>query len=150
MTSGDPDGFDDPLDHSAEWAGFEQDDFDGVGAHPGLNAGGGGGGGEDLMAEIFEIQGSGTISVFDDQIVTTENNVVTGVVSNGFFMQTPAERDDNNPATSNGIFLFTGGAPSVAVGDLVNVTGIVQEFFDMTEFSGSFPFRIKILIGIGI
>ncbi len=135
VTSGDPDGFDDPLDLSAQWAGFEQDNFDGVGAHPGLNAGGGGGGGEDLMAEIFEIQGSGTSSVFDDLIVTTENNVVTGVISNGFFMQTPTERDDGNPATSNGIFLFTGGAPSVAVGELVNVTGIVQEFFDMTEFT---------------
>ena len=135
VTSGDPDGFDDPLDLSAQWAGFEQDNFDGVGAHPGLNAGGGGGGGEDLMAEIFEIQGSGTSSVFDDQIVTTENNVVTAVVADGFFMQTPAERDDDNPATSNGIFLYTDDPPAVAVGDLVNVTGIVQEFFEMTEFT---------------
>lgn len=135
VTSGAPDGFSDPLDLSGEWAGFETDNFDGVGAHPGLNAGGGGGGGEDLMAEIFEIQGSGTSSVFDDEIVTSENNVVTAVVSDGFFMQTPTERDDDNSTTSNGIFLFTGGAPSVAVGDLVNVTGIVQEFFELTEFT---------------
>jgi hypothetical protein len=33
--------------------------------------------------------------------------------------------------------VFTGSAPTVAVGDRVNVTGTVQEFFDFTQLSGS-------------
>lgn len=88
-----------------------------------------------VTAEIFEIQGSGLASPFAGQVVTTEENVVTALAPNGFFMQTPAARDDGDPTTSNGIFVFTGGAPAVAVGDLVNVTGEVIEFFEFTEFS---------------
>jgi len=87
--------------------------------------------------EIFEIQGAGLVSPLAGLLVTTENNVVTGVASNGFFMQTPTARTDGDPATSDGIFVFTGGAPGVAEGDRVNVTGTVQEFFGLTELSGS-------------
>jgi hypothetical protein len=50
-------------------------------------------------------------------------------------MQTPDERADADVDTSNGIFVFTGGAPSVAVGDRVDVAGSVTEFFDFTEFT---------------
>jgi hypothetical protein len=83
-----------------------------------------------IAKEIFEIQGSGLASPFANQSVTTENNVVTAVSSNGFFMQTPAARSDNNAQTSDGIFVFIppGGTPAVSVGDLVNVTGNVIEF----------------------
>jgi len=87
--------------------------------------------------EIYEIQGSGLASPLAGLLVTSENNVVTGVASNGFFMQTPAARTDGDPATSDGIFVFTGGAPGVVAGDLVTVTGTVQEFFELTEISGS-------------
>jgi hypothetical protein len=87
--------------------------------------------------EIYEIQGSGLASPLEGLLVTTENNVVTGVTTNGFFMQTPVARTDGDPATSDGIFVFTGGAPGVVAGDLVTVTGTVQEFFDLTEISGS-------------
>jgi predicted extracellular nuclease/methionine-rich copper-binding protein CopC len=89
------------------------------------------------VKEIFEIQGAGLASPFVNQIVTTENNVVTVVNTNGFFMQTPAARGDNNAQTSDGIFVFTGAAPTVSVSDLVNVTGNVIEFFNFTEFSNS-------------
>lgn len=88
--------------------------------------------------EIWEIQGSGFSSPFEGSAVTTQNNVVTAVGVDGFFMQTPASRTDGDIATSDGIFVFTGGAPAVAVGDLVDVSGNVQEFFGFTEFgSGS-------------
>lgn len=87
------------------------------------------------IAEIFEIQGAGLTSPFADAIVTTENNVVTTLRPDGFFIQTPADRTDGDPATSDGIFVFTDAAPTVAVGDLVTVTGKVVEFFEFTEFS---------------
>ena len=87
------------------------------------------------VKEIFEIQGAGLASPFANQNVITENNVVTALASNGFFMQTPAARSDNNAQTSDGIFVFTGGVPTVQVGDLVNVTSAVIEFFNFTEFS---------------
>jgi predicted extracellular nuclease/cytoskeletal protein CcmA (bactofilin family) len=87
--------------------------------------------------EIFEIQGSGLASPFATQIVTTNNNVVTALAADGFFMQTPTARSDGNAQTSDGIFVFTSSAPAVSVGDFVNVTGEVKEFFNFTEFSTS-------------
>ena len=87
--------------------------------------------------EIFQIQGSGTTSTLVGAVVTSLDNAVTALAPNGFFMQTPTARNDGNLATSNGIFVFTGAAPTVAVGDRVNVSGTVQEFFDFTQLSGS-------------
>jgi hypothetical protein len=87
------------------------------------------------VAEIFEIQGSGLTSPFATLSVSTFSNTVTALASNGFFIQTPDARADADPETSNGIFVFTGGAPGVAVGDEVDVTGQVVEFFNFTEFS---------------
>ena len=63
--------------------------------------------------------------------------MVTALGTNGFFIQTPTDRSDGDVDTSDGIFVFTGGAPSVSVGDLVDVTGNVDEFFGLTELSGS-------------
>jgi len=89
------------------------------------------------MQEIWAIQGKDLASPFAAQTVVTENNIVTAVAPDGFFMQTPAARLDNDPETSNGIFVSTGAAPSTRVGDLVNVTGQVIEFFNFTELSGN-------------
>src|SRR5690606_2482469 len=96
-------------------------------------------------SEIFSIQGSGGSSPFANQVVRTENNVVTGVGADGFALQTPDSRADGVVHTSDGIFVFTGSAPqcddggslrAVAVGDLVHVQGTVVEYFGLTEFSG--------------
>ncbi|RZL32530.1 MAG: nuclease, partial [Rubrivivax sp.] len=75
--------------------------------------------------QIYEIQGSGASSAFVNQTVVTEG-VVTAFTNTGFFMQSLV--GDNNPATSDGIFVFTGAAPTVAAGQLVRVTGTVAEF----------------------
>ena len=88
-----------------------------------------------VTAAIYEIQGAGSASPFDGDIVTTEGNVVTAVGPNGFAMQTPDKDADADPETSNGIYVFTGSAPTVAVGDIVDVTGEVDEFFGLTEFT---------------
>jgi len=74
---------------------------------------------------IFGIQGSGPTSPLVGQTVTTRG-VVTKLTNNGYFMQ---DADgDGNPATSDGIFVFTGGAPTVAVGQWLQVTAKVAEF----------------------
>jgi endonuclease/exonuclease/phosphatase family metal-dependent hydrolase len=85
--------------------------------------------------EIFEIQGNGAASPYAGQKVLTQGNIVTALAPNGFFMQTPDSRSDTDVDTSDGIFVFTGAAPTVAVGDLVDVEGDVIEFFGFTEFS---------------
>lgn len=85
------------------------------------------------VVEIFEIQGSGPASPYAGQTVETNDNVVTAVAPDGFFIQTPTERDDGDVETSNGIFVFTGGAPTVVVGDRVDIVAGVAEFFDFTE-----------------
>ncbi len=52
--------------------------------------------------------------------------VVFAKDSTGFWFQDPAP--DSNPATSEGIFVYTGSAPTVAVQDSVTVNGTVSEF----------------------
>ncbi len=87
------------------------------------------------VREIWEIQGSGLASPFDGTGITTLGNVVTAVGPDGFALQTPTARSDGDPDTSDGIYVFTGAAPGVAVGDLVDVSGLVQEFFELTEIT---------------
>ncbi|MDH3529482.1 MAG: lamin tail domain-containing protein, partial [Acidobacteriota bacterium] len=87
--------------------------------------------------EIFEVQGSGLASPSAGQAVSLADNAVTALGTNGFFIQTPSARTDGDVDTSDGIFVFTGGAPAVSVGDRVDVTGNVIEFFGFTEVTGS-------------
>ncbi|MFK8051396.1 MAG: hypothetical protein AB8F65_00370 [Woeseiaceae bacterium] len=87
-----------------------------------------------VEAEIFEIQGDGAASPFAGQVVRSLANVVTALGTDGFFMQTPTGRSDGNVDTSDGIYVFTGAAPTVFVGDIVDVEGSVTEFFGFTEF----------------
>ncbi|TDR20617.1 Ig-like domain-containing protein [Marinicella litoralis] len=87
------------------------------------------------VVEIFDIQGDGLASPYHLSTVTTLDNIVTALDSNGFYMQTPDARNDSNPLTSSGIYVFTGGAPAVSVGDQVDLTGDIEEFFDLTEFT---------------
>ena len=77
--------------------------------------------------EIWEIQGDGMSSPLEGQRVTTSDNVVTAVGDDLFFMQTPDSRSDGDPRTSDGIVVYVGGAPTVSVGDMVDVTGTVSE-----------------------
>ena len=86
-----------------------------------------------VSATITDIQGAGEFSPLEGERVIV-SGVVTAVSTDGFFIQVP---DDGDPNTSNGIFVFTGGAPDVAVGDEVEVTGEVAEFFGFTEITGS-------------
>ncbi|MFE4869738.1 endonuclease/exonuclease/phosphatase family protein [Streptomyces sp. NPDC056682] len=83
-----------------------------------------------VAAKIHDIQGTTRISPLAGQQVTGVTGVVTGVrtygSSKGFWFQDTAP--DANPATSEGIFVFTGSNPAVTVGDAVNVAGTVTEY----------------------
>ncbi|MDT8408761.1 MAG: endonuclease/exonuclease/phosphatase family protein [Wenzhouxiangellaceae bacterium] len=91
--------------------------------------------------EIAEIQGPGRRSPFAPasgndagQVVRSSDNIVTAVGSNGFFIQTPDDRA-SAPTASRGLFVFTAQVPVVSIGDRVDVTGPVAEFFDFTQIA---------------
>lgn len=77
---------------------------------------------------ISQIQGSGIVSPITGATVTT-HGVVTALVSSGFFLQGVEVADkDADPATSDGIFVFTNSAPTVSLKNIACVTGTVSEF----------------------
>jgi uncharacterized protein len=78
------------------------------------------------VRRIHEIQGAAHRSPLEGQAVSDVPGIVTATVSNGFFYEDPSA--DSNPATSEGLFVFTSSAPTVAVGDAVEVDGFVTEF----------------------
>jgi predicted extracellular nuclease len=75
---------------------------------------------------INEIQGSAHRSPLEGLAVADVHGVVTAKRNNGFWMQDPAP--DADPATSDGLFVFTSSTPTVSVGDDVLVDGTVAEF----------------------
>nr|WP_238420221.1 endonuclease/exonuclease/phosphatase family protein [Streptomyces taklimakanensis] len=78
---------------------------------------------------VHDIQGDTRLSPLDGTRVSNVSGVVTGVRaygSRGFWIQDTAP--DADPATSEGVFVYTGSAPKVLVGDLVRVSGTVDEY----------------------
>ncbi|QCO67035.1 nuclease [Luteimonas yindakuii] len=78
---------------------------------------------------IHAIQGAGARSPYENLAVATEG-IVTARRNNGFFLQTADGEDDGNPATSEGVFVFTSTAPpdAASVGNRVLVQGTVIEY----------------------
>jgi hypothetical protein len=66
------------------------------------------------------------VSPLSGQQVAGVPGIVTALLPNGFFLQDPVP--DADPATSEGIFVFTSTAPTVHVGDALLVDGHVSEF----------------------
>ncbi|MBT8082874.1 MAG: ExeM/NucH family extracellular endonuclease [Gammaproteobacteria bacterium] len=118
-------------------------------------SGGGGGGGNGGSSNppppssgpqsIGALQGTGNASPFDGQSVSIAG-VVTGDFQNndaddrrnlrGFYVQDSA---DGNAATSDGVFVFDGTSPAVDVdvGDRVEVSGTVAEYFGETQINAN-------------
>ncbi|MFH8705979.1 endonuclease/exonuclease/phosphatase family protein [Streptomyces rubrogriseus] len=88
---------------------------------------------------IHDVQGSTRLSPYAGKQVTDVAGIVTGVrgygSSKGFWMQDPLP--DADPATSEGVFVFTNRAPEVAVGDAVTVSGTVSEYVPGGTSSGN-------------
>jgi predicted extracellular nuclease len=100
--------------------------------------GGGTGGGTPPTAgavRIHDIQGTTWISPLNDQKVSNVPGIVTAVrgsgSSIGYWIQDP--NPDDNAATSEGVFVYTGSAPSVAVGDSVLVSATVKDYYPLAS-----------------
>ncbi len=87
---------------------------------------------------IYAIQGSGLAAAVTGNVTT--QGVVVGdfegtAGASGFYLQDPA--GDGDPATSDGIFVFTGSSNLVSAGQVVRVTGYARERFNQTTLNGS-------------
>lgn len=90
----------------------------------------------DPVTPIGTVQGNGAATPLSGQVVTIEGVVVGDFQDggfNGFYVQ---DEGDSDPATSDGIFVFSTAVP-VAVGDEVRVTGTATEFDGLTQLSTS-------------
>jgi endonuclease/exonuclease/phosphatase family metal-dependent hydrolase len=94
------------------------------------------------LIPIGEIQGSGPMSprvgieVAFRGIVTgrLEDQNLRGVRFHTFFVQDLPGAEDGDPLTSDGIAVFVGARPPAVVpGDVVTVSGLVTEFYGLTE-----------------
>lgn len=95
---------------------------------------------------IMEIQGAGHVSgLVSDMPLdpttggagprVTTSGIVTAVGGNGFYLQDP--QGDGDVATSDAIFVFTGSTPTVAIGDALDVTATVSEFYPGGQGTGN-------------
>ncbi|HKE83035.1 MAG TPA: lamin tail domain-containing protein [Vicinamibacterales bacterium] len=84
------------------------------------------------LPEIWshDVQGSSLVSPLVGQQVAVRGIVTAKRFNNGFFIQTPDDVAalEADPASSEGLFVFTSVAPTVNIGDDVVVTGTVSEF----------------------
>jgi predicted extracellular nuclease len=80
--------------------------------------------------KINQLQGAGATSPIDPALLVKTTGIVTARKSNGFFMQSQTADDDGDPNTSEGIFVYTAGAPSTdaVVKNIVEVRGYVHEY----------------------
>ena len=78
---------------------------------------------------IAEVQGQKNLSPHVGAQVSV-TGIVTARTDTGFFLQTPDDRIDKDPLTSEGIFIFTKDKPmaEAAIGSEVAVSGTVVEY----------------------
>ncbi|MGD8572139.1 MAG: ExeM/NucH family extracellular endonuclease [Gammaproteobacteria bacterium] len=137
VCAGDTDPYD-AFDPAIEWNGYAQDTFDGVGSHT-VNCGGepppSGG-----NTFIHGVQGNSDASPLNGQSVTVKAIVVGDFQGSnalsGFYIQEEDADVDADDATSEGIFVYQGASGTeVNVGDQVQVTGTVSEYYTLTELT---------------
>lgn len=134
----------DVFQPAIEWDGFAVNDFSDLG----LFNGEGGGPGPDPEPEpepvlscgepataISAIQGSGMASPLVGQVVQVEAVVTQALPGlQGYTVQAVGAEQDNDPATSEGIFVYAGSSNlGVEVGQRVRVQGTVAEYFTQTQ-----------------
>lgn len=97
---------------------------------------------------IAQIQGSKNVSEHVGASVRT-TGIVTARIRSGFFLQTADAKVDSDPATSEGIYVFTKDEPpaDAAIGSEVHVTGKVEEFRHRNENYGLTITEINHFIG---
>ncbi|WP_370979513.1 ExeM/NucH family extracellular endonuclease [Agaribacterium sp. ZY112] len=105
--------------------------------------------GEVNLVKIHDIQGDGAQVAISQPVKVSA--IVTAVFqaenqADGFFIQEEDSDIDNNPASSEGIFVYCDQCPvEVAVGDLVDVQGMPVEFYGMSQIRATEQSDIKVL-----
>ena len=132
-------------------------DFDGPKASDPQNLSGSAGSGS-VVTRIHDIQGAGSSSPMEGKKVTIEG-VVTGVDDEigasytrtfpedaGIFVQEQTKNADNDPRTSEGIFVgYVRDRQAYPPGSLVRLTGTVKEKFGLTMLDESYGEEPKIV-----
>ena len=82
---------------------------------------------------IAQVQGDkGSSPVVNESVRVS--GIVTAILKNGFFIQTPDALTDKDPKTSEGIYVYgESSAGQVALGNMVQVDGTVAEFKPRNE-----------------
>ncbi len=90
-----------------------------------------------MLTKIHTLQGNGTASVEEGNTHTIEGIVVGDFQSDtqlkGFFVQEQDADIDDDPTTSEGLFVYNPGGTDVNIGAQVRITGEVDEYFELTE-----------------
>ncbi|MCQ4259404.1 ExeM/NucH family extracellular endonuclease [Pseudomonas stutzeri] len=126
----------DAFDPATGWQGYPVNTF----AHLGQYGEGEPGGNDAGRRSIAEVQGAGDVSPLVNQTVTVEGIVVADFQAEGelggFFIQAPDNETDDDPRTSEGLYVFgSGNGVDVQVGDRVQVRGLVTEYNGLTELT---------------
>ncbi|WP_445155319.1 ExeM/NucH family extracellular endonuclease [Arthrobacter sp. Hor0625] len=97
-----------------------------------------------VSKSIAEIQGTGAASPLAGSAVTTRGKVTAAFPTGGFagfYLQTPGTGGELTPANhtaSDAIFVYAPAAvASVQIGDYVQVTGDVAEYYGMTQINAA-------------
>lgn len=158
VTAGDTDPTD-AFSAAAEWTSYPRDTFTYLGSHtmdgvtpgedptdPGEDPTDPGEDPTDPAAQcsleatpIGTVQGSGASTTMAGQSVTVQGVVVGDFQTGGFNGYYLQDEGDDDPATSDGIFVFDRNqvAGDVTEGDVVRLTGTVSEYFGMTQLTAS-------------
>ncbi len=93
---------------------------------------------------ISAVQGSGATSPLEGQVVVVQAAVTASMPGlSGFYVQEEDAEADGDPATSEGVFVFSAIPAGVAVGDVVRISATVSEFetsgglSSLTELTGA-------------
>lgn len=97
---------------------------------------------------IGAVQGEGDVTPMPGP-VTIEGTVVGDFQEGGFDGFHVQDAGDDNPATSDGIFIYAPGSDDIAVGDQVRIAGTAGEFEGLTQISGS-PAILVCASGVGL
>lgn len=147
ITTGDTD-YTGPFDPSVEWDSYPINTFSFLGSHNSDGAGDPGDGDDtpppismicgEPSTLISAVQGPGMQSPIQGQQVAVEAIVTANYQATdqlrGFFIQEAESDWDDDPRTSEGVFVFA-SSPHVNVGDRVRLSGTVTEFFDLTQIA---------------
>ena len=129
----------DAFDPLVEWDGFANNSLEDLGLYAGFDNGN-----ELVLGQcadpatlMSEVQGEGEVTPLSGEIVVVEGVVTLAADGlSGFFIQEELSDQDNNPNTSEALFVFAGGLDFFpSAGDVVRVIGEAREFNGKTQIS---------------